>query len=68
MKRTIVIIGIVMLCTGCSLLQTEVGPTVAKQINRYCREPLATRVLLRTEINAMIQPNRIELQCAGDTN
>lgn len=52
---------------GCSLIQSEIGPTVAKQINRYCREPVASRMLVRTEVNAMIAPNRIEVECAGDS-
>lgn len=53
--------------SGCSLLQSEIGPTVAKQINRYCREPVASRMLVRTEVNAMITPNRVEVICAGDS-
>lgn len=66
MKRAIILVCL-LASGGCSLIQSEIGPTVAKQINRYCREPAATRVLVRTEVNALIAPNRIELQCAGDS-
>lgn len=66
MKRVIAVVCLFAV-SGCSLLQSEIGPTVAKQINRYCREPVASRMLVRTEVNAMIAPNRIEVVCAGDS-
>lgn len=66
MKR-IILCGCLIASGGCSLIQSEIGPTVAKQINRYCREPVASRMLVRTEVNAMIAPNRIEVECAGDS-
>lgn len=66
MKRVILFVCLIA-SGGCSLIQSEIGPTVAKQINRYCREPVASRMLVRTEVNAMIAPNRIEVECAGDS-
>lgn len=66
MKRAILFVCLIA-SGGCSLIQSEIGPTVAKQINRYCREPVASRMLVRTEVNAMISPNRIEVVCAGDS-
>lgn len=65
--KAVIIIACMVAVSGCSLIQSEIGPTVAKQINRYCREPVASRMLVRTEVNSMIAPNRIEVQCAGDS-
>lgn len=57
---------VVVALTGCSLIAPKVGPQVAKAVNRYCVESYQTRLLMRSEVNAMIQPNQIKVTCEGD--
>lgn len=51
---------------GCSLITPKVGPEVAKAVNRYCQEPLESRLLLRGQVNGMITPNTVKVTCEGD--
>ncbi len=57
---------LVVVLSGCSLIAPKVGPQVAKAVNRYCVESYQTRLLMRTEVNAMIKPNSIKVTCEGD--
>lgn len=52
--------------SGCSIIAPKVGPSVAKAVNRYCVESYQTRLLMRTEVNALIKPNSIKVSCEGD--
>lgn len=52
--------------TACSTFSTAVAPKVADGVNRYCREPLAERQLIRSQVNGMITPNTIKVTCQGD--
>jgi hypothetical protein len=51
---------------GCSVIAPKAGPYLAKGVNRYCEEPEAARVLLRTEVNSLIAPNSVRVTCSGD--
>lgn len=51
---------------GCTAFRGAVGPQVAKAVNRYCLEPLSARSLIRAEVNGLIAPNAIRVDCAGD--
>lgn len=57
---------LVLFVSGCSLITPQVGPRVAKAVNRYCQEPYATRLLLRDQVNGMITPNQVRVTCVGD--
>lgn len=52
---------------GCAALQTRVGPRAAKAINQYCLEPQGERLLLREQVNSLIAPNSVQINCKGDT-
>lgn len=65
MKFVILILTMVAF-SGCSLIAPKVGPKVAKAVNRYCEESYQTRLLMRTEVNAMIAPNTVKVTCEGD--
>lgn len=63
----VAVIGLsLFMSTGCTTLSTQVGPRVAKAVNRYCQEPLSARLLLREQVNTQIAPNSVRVQCAGD--
>jgi hypothetical protein len=52
--------------TGCTLIAPAIGPRVAKSVNRYCQESYQARLLLRTEVNSLIVPNKVQVTCEGD--
>jgi hypothetical protein len=60
--KALVIVAMAFLVTGCA----QVAPRVAKAVNRYCEEPLSTRLLLRSSVNQMTQPNSVKVHCDGD--
>jgi hypothetical protein len=67
MKRTLIASAALVLClTGCAAFNKEVAPRVAKAVNVYCLEPQASRQLIRSQVNAMVAPNTIRVDCAGD--
>jgi len=51
---------------GCAAFNTNVAPKIADGVKHYCVEPQANRALIRAEVNAMIAPNTIKVECAGD--
>lgn len=55
-----------MSVTGCSLVTGEIAPRVAKAVNTYCAEPLASRQLIRAEVTRMTAPNSVRVTCEGD--
>lgn len=57
---------LVFTLSGCSLIQANVGPKVAKAVNRYCQEPLDERVIIRGQVNNLIAPNTIKVTCLND--
>ena len=56
----------VSLLTGCAAFNKNVAPKIADGVKHYCVEPQATRAVIRAEVNAMIAPNTIKVECAGD--
>jgi uncharacterized protein YceK len=64
--KAIVLSLVLASLAGCSLITPKVGPQVAKAVNRYCAEAYQTRLLMRTEVNAMIKPNTVKVTCEGD--
>lgn len=61
-----VVVALAMASVGCTSIRANVGPKVAKAVNRYCEEPQEARRTLRTEVNGLIAPNSIVVTCAGD--
>jgi hypothetical protein len=63
-------LALVCLClslvTGCAALTKDVAPKVAKAVNHYCLEPLASRQFIRAQVNAMVAPNAVKVTCSGD--
>lgn len=57
---------LVVALSGCTAFRSAVGPQVAKAVNRYCLEPFQARILIRSEVNGLIQPHTIRVDCAGD--
>lgn len=61
---------IAMICivflSGCSFLQTNVGPTAKKVTDYYCAQPLEQRLIVRAEIAKAIAPATLTLVCPGD--
>jgi len=57
---------ILFVLTGCAAFNQDVAPRIADGVKHYCIEPQATRAAIRTEVNAMIAPNTIRVDCAGD--
>ena len=55
-----------ILLPGCSLFQQKIGPRIATGIKQYCIEPVEVRMLLRAEVNALIAPNSVRVECAAD--
>jgi hypothetical protein len=56
-----------MLMSGCAAFNKNVAPKIADGIKQYCVEPQATRLAIRSEVNALITPNSIKVECVGDT-
>jgi hypothetical protein len=52
--------------TGCSILNQEVAPRVAKAVAVYCLETPEARTLIRAQVNAMTAPNTVRVTCEGD--
>lgn len=52
---------------ACEMLQKDVAPKIATVVTQYCREAPEARLALRTQVNASIAPNHIELTCAADS-
>jgi hypothetical protein len=68
MKLALALSAAILLClTGCAVLNAEVAPRVAKTVNVYCLEPQASRLLIRQQVNALIEPNSIAITCGDDT-
>jgi hypothetical protein len=64
-----ILLASVALCaalSGCAVLNQEVAPRVAKAVNVYCLEPQASRQLIRAQVNQMVAPNQIRVDCSGD--
>lgn len=57
---------VMALLSGCDIFTQKAAPTIAKGVQRYCREPLAERQLIRGQVNGMIAPNTVRVDCAGD--
>lgn len=67
MTKLVILIGMAtLLLQGCSLISPKVAPQVAKGVNRYCQEPLEERLVIRAQVNSMITPNAIYVNCEGD--
>lgn len=60
------VLGLMFCVAACAALQTKVGPKAAAAINAYCTEPLASRQALRAEVNSLIAPNQVRINCQGD--
>lgn len=57
---------LVLSLVGCAQLETQVAPRAAKAINSYCKEPQSNRLALRTQVNSLITPNSVQINCADD--
>lgn len=66
MKKFLVIFLVSLAMSGCSLLAPKTSAKVAQAVNIYCTEPLATRLVLRAEVNSMVAPNAVKVTCVGD--
>ena len=67
--KQVLVISIVLALSGCSLVFQKAGPQLAKAVNKYCGTVSEQeRQVLRSEVNAAIQPNQACVYCAGDTN
>jgi len=67
--RQILIVGLVLALSGCSLVFQKAGPQLANAVNKYCSTVSEQeRQVLRSEVNTAIQPNQACVYCAGDTN
>jgi uncharacterized protein YceK len=65
--KSVVLVGMLTLAlSGCSIISPKIAPTVAKGVNRYCEEPQASRMLVREEVNNMVKPHSIQVNCFGD--
>lgn len=61
---SIFVISIALL--GCASITGAVAPQVATAVTKYCAEPLAERLVIRSQVNGMIAPATIRVTCAGD--
>lgn len=69
MKENLVLMSVFLICVvSCSVLQAKVGPKAATAINQYCLQPQANRLLLRQEVNSLIAPNSVQINCEVDAN
>lgn len=64
--KTLIGVITVFALSGCSIIAPKIAPQVAKGVTRYCAESYQVRSVVRTEVNAMIAPNRITVVCEGD--
>jgi hypothetical protein len=52
---------------GCAALLPQQAKTkIAQGVTAYCMEPLATRLVLRAEVNTLTAPHLIKVTCQGD--
>jgi hypothetical protein len=65
--KKILLLLLAMSITGCTTLESRVGPKLSKAISDYCMQPQANRALLRQEVNGLIKPNSAQINCAADT-
>lgn len=57
----------VILLSGCSLLPVTAKDKIASGVQKYCAGmTVGERMVLRSEVNAIIAPNEIRVTCAGD--
>lgn len=68
MNKLVLLIGLVGLLGGCSQLTARAAPKLAKAINTYCEEPQDSRMALRSQVNALIAPNSVQVNCAADVS
>lgn len=70
MKQFIPVVAVSLFCCGllwgCAQLQAKVGPEAAKAINAYCLQPQSVRLVTREQVNALITPNSVRIDCQGD--
>lgn len=52
--------------TGCQAVLQKAGPKIAAGVNKYCQEPLETRLAIRKQVNELIAPNAVRVTCEGD--
>jgi hypothetical protein len=66
--KTILLLGLLALCASCtsSLVTGKIAPKAAQVITAYCLEPQSTRLLVREQVNSLITPNAVRIDCAGD--
>jgi hypothetical protein len=62
----ILLLAVTLLTTGCTFLQSNVGPTAKKLTDNYCSQPLTARLAFREEIAKAIAPATLKLVCPGD--
>lgn len=53
---------------GCTsqLVTQKIGPSAAKAINEYCLQPQDARMALRQQVNSLVTPNSVQINCSGD--
>jgi hypothetical protein len=64
--KYMILVGFIALA-GCTILSTRIAPKVAKVVDSYCREPQASRLALRSEINSLTAPNSVQVNCTADS-
>ena len=66
--RTIMLLVLAALASGCAFLGQPIADKVADAIDSYCNEPLNARQVYRDAINDELADDghRIEVTCAGD--
>lgn len=67
MSAILIVLTLLVILGGCSMFQTQVGPTAKKVVDYYCTQPLEARLLARAEIAKAIAPATLTLVCPGDT-
>jgi len=68
MNRTLIAsVALIVTLTGCTTIDRGVAPKVAAAVMTYCATPQSERLIIRESVNSRIMPNRITVQCAGDT-
>lgn len=60
----LIIFSLVTLFGGCA--ETKLGSAVKAGVVYYCDQPPELRATLRTEANATIAPNHIDITCQND--
>lgn len=65
--KYLVFAALALCVSGCDVLSTKVGPKLAKVVMRYCEQPQDARLALREQVNTLIAPNHVQVNCVGDT-